>query len=77
MQAIGDSTKGSGDQHIPAVVPGYPLAGGSPFIAFTQAKDLNKSMLPGTAPYYYFPDTNRTVTRVTEGEQKAYFSSSE
>ena len=71
MQAIGDGTEGSGDQHIPAVVPGYPLAGGSPFIAFTQAKDLNKSMLPGTAPYYYFPDTNRIVTRVTEGEHRS------
>ncbi|WP_345985225.1 hypothetical protein WCX49_11505 [Sulfurimonas sp. HSL-1656] len=69
MQAIGDGTEGSGDQHIPAVVAGYPLAGGSPFIAFTQAKDLNTSaLLPGNI---YLPDTSRTVTRVTEGEHRS------
>jgi len=69
MQAIGDGTEGSGDRHIPAAVAGYPLAGGNPFIAFTQAKDLNTSaLLPGNI---YLPDTNRTVTRVTAGEHRS------
>ncbi|MHC3994901.1 hypothetical protein ACXWTF_08720 [Thiomicrolovo sp. ZZH C-3] len=71
MQAIGDGSEGSGDQHIPAAVAGYPLAGGNPFIFFTQAKDLNKTALPPSAPYYYSPDTNKTVTRITVGEHRS------
>jgi hypothetical protein len=65
MQAVND-------QHIPAGVPGYPLAGGNPFIFFTQAKDLNTSALVPT-PYgeMYFPDTHKTVTRVTAGEHNS------
>ncbi len=72
MQAIGNGTEGSGDQHIPAAVAGYPLAGSNPFIRFTQAKDMNKSALVNT-PYgeMYFPDTNKTVTRVTAGEHRS------
>lgn len=72
MQAIGDGTEGSGDQHIPATVPGAPLSGGNPFIAFTGAADLNVSQLV-TTPYgeMYFPQSTKTVTRVTAGEHRS------
>jgi len=72
MQAVGDGTPGSGDQHIPASVAGAPLSGGNPFILFTQAKDLNVSKLVDTAAgKVYLPDTNKTVTRVTAGEHRS------
>lgn len=72
MQAIGDGTGGSGDQHIPATVAGAPLSGSEPFIRFTGAKDLNVSKLTDDGiGYFYTPDTNRTVTRVTAGEHRS------
>lgn len=72
MQAIGDGTEGSGDQHIPAAVAGAPLSGSDPFIALTGASDLNVSALV-TTPYgeMYFPHTSKTVTRITEGEHRS------
>ena len=65
MQAIND-------RHIPATVPGAPLSGGNPFVAFTHAQELNVSLLVDT-PYgeMYFPQTSKTVTRVTAGEHRS------
>lgn len=72
MQAIGDGTQDSGDQYIPADIPGVPLSGGNPFIAFSSAEDINVSNLVDT-PYgeMFFPDTSKTVTRITVGEHRS------
>jgi len=72
FESIGNGTEGSGDQHIPNSVKTAPLSGTDPLIRLTQAKDLNVSKLIDTPiGKIYFPETSKTVTRVTAGEHRS------
>ena len=72
FEAVGDGTEGSGDQHILNSISTAPLSGTDPFIRLTQAQDINTSKLVPT-PFgeIYFPETSKTVTRVTVGEHRS------
>ncbi len=77
ISAVGDGTEGSGDQHIPFSVQGYPLAGGKPFVHFTNAKEINTSAIvetPGGYFYFLAPDMNHTASLLTEGEHRSPLS---
>lgn len=69
IAAVGDGTEGSGDQHIPYTVATAPLAGGKPFIDFTEAIDINTSGL--SSGDIYLTSSTKTVTKVTEGEHRS------
>jgi hypothetical protein len=66
FEAIGNGSEGSGDQHIPNSIASAPLSGTDPFILFTQAVDINAT----NAGLVILP-TQKTVTRLTEGEHRS------
>ena len=79
IAAVGDGTEGSGDQHLPYVIPTAPLSGVKPFLTFTEAEDINTSAIvemPDGMTYYYFlgTDMNHTASRLTVGEHRSPLS---
>ena len=69
IEAVGDGTPGTGDQHIPNSIATAPLSGSDPFIRLVGAADINTSgLLPGDA--YVLP-TTKSVSRLTVGEHRS------
>ena len=69
IEAVGDGTEGSGDQHIPNSVATAPLSGTEPFIRFTTATDINTTGL--AAGDTFMTTHNKTVARLTAGEHRS------
>ncbi len=69
IEAVGNGSEGSGDQHILNSIASAPLAGTEPFIRFTAAQDINTTGLTGGDLYY--PATTKVVARLTEGEHRS------
>lgn len=72
IEAVGDGSEGSGDQHILNSIATAPLAGTEPFIYFSGAVDINTSALVATpGGDLYYPSTSKTVARLTAGEHRS------
>ena len=69
IEAVGNGSEGSGDQHILNSIASAPLAGTEPFIKFTQAVDINTTGL--SAGGVYTLTGTKTVSRLTEGEHRS------
>ena len=69
IEAVGNGSEGSGDQHILNCIASAPLAGTDPFIKFTKAKDINTTGL--ASGDFYIPTGTKTVSRLTEGEHRS------
>ena len=69
IEAVGNGSEGSGDQHILNSIASAPLAGTEPFIKSTQAVDINTTGLSDGD--FYIPTGTKTVSRLTEGEHRS------
>ena len=69
IEAVGNGSEGTGDQHILNSIASAPLAGTDPFIKFTKAKDINTTGL--ASGDLYIPTGTKTVSRLTEGEHRS------